>query len=136
MIPRRDLVGPHVCSTHPLKRTMAIHRLAYLRRTAAGLVVLVALVGCGSGPSESDIERVVKASLAQERAAAERIAGRSGDGFFPTVHGVKKRGCTEASSSVYTCDVELDVTPPGGARTKSPTTLRFAKGSDGWAAMR
>lgn len=96
----------------------------------------MALTACGSGPSESDIDRIVKASVAQERGAAERLAGRSGDGFFPTVHGVKKLGCKEASSSIYTCDVELDVTPPGGTRTKSPTTLRFAKGSNGWAAMR
>lgn len=115
---------------------MALHFYDTPLRAASCLVGLALLVGCGSGPSESDIDRVVKASLAQERAAAERFAGTSGAGLFPTVHAVKKLGCKEASTSVYSCDVELDVTPPGGTRTKSPTTLRFAKGSEGWAAMR
>ena len=115
---------------------MAHHRFVTILRVAVCCVGPMALIACGSGPSESDIERVVKASVAADRANVERLAGSSGAGFFPTVHAVKKLGCKEASSSVYACDVEIDVTPPGGPRTKSPTTLRFAKGSDGWAAMR
>jgi len=114
---------------------MARHPLVASLRGASCVIGLAALSACGSGPSESEIERVVKATVAKEKAATERLI-RGGGNVGPTVHAVKKLGCKETSSNVYACDVELDVTPLVGERTKAPTTIRFAKGSDGWAAMR
>lgn len=114
---------------------MARQVLAGSLRIASCVVGLGALSACGNGPSEAEIERVVKATVAQEKAAMGRLVP-GGRNVGPTVHAVKKLGCKEASSNVYACDVELDVTPLVGERTKAPTTIRVAKGSDGWAAMR
>lgn len=104
-------------------------------RLAPFIAALAGLAACGSGPSESEIDAAVKKQVASEKAAAEKMV-TGGASFSMQVHAVKKLGCNEASSAVFACDVEIDATPPGGARTKIPTTIRLAKGSDGWVPMR
>lgn len=55
---------------------MAHHRFVTILRVAVCCVGPMALIACGSGPSESDIERVVKASVAADRGQCRAPCGQ------------------------------------------------------------
>ena len=101
-----------------------------------GLVfAALALAGCGAGPSEGEIEKLVHADVESTAAQMKAMgAGAMAKSFLPTVHGVKKIGC-EKNGSGYLCDVELDI-EQNGSRNKAVVKQRFVKGSDGWVATK
>ena len=100
---------------------------------AAGAALLAA---CSGEPSNSDIEKAVSANAAQGSAQMEQLSRGSSKSFMPEVHSVKKLGCRQQTDTAYLCDIELDMTSPQGVRGKVPTSMRFIKGSEGWAASR
>ena len=94
------------------------------------------LAACSGEPSSSDLERAVSANAAQGSAQMEQLSRGSSKSFMPEVHSVKKLGCRQQTDTAYLCDIELDMTSPQGVRGKVPTSMRFIKGSEGWAASR
>lgn len=52
------------------------------------------------------------------------------------MHAARKLGCKPDAAAAFVCDVELDLTPPRGVRTRTNASLRFVQGSDGWAVAR
>jgi len=98
--------------------------------------VLSILTGCSSEPSGSDIEKAIQTSVGQ----AQQMANSSQEGKMlteafgsTTIHAVKKLGCVQAQGQPgYRCDIELDATAPLVGRTKTTSTIRLVKGSDGW----
>lgn len=100
---------------------------------AAGAALLAA---CSGEPSANDIEKAVSSNAAQGSAQMEQLSRGSSRSFMPEVHSVKKLGCRQETEAAYFCDIELDMTSPQGVRGKVPTSMRFIKGSDGWAASR
>lgn len=100
---------------------------------AAGAVLLAA---CSGEPSANDVEKAVFANAAQGSAQMEQLSRGSSKSFIPQVHSVKKLGCRQETDTAYLCDIELDMTSPQGVRGKVPTSMRFIKASEGWAASR
>ncbi|MBY0241305.1 MAG: hypothetical protein K2X55_18520 [Burkholderiaceae bacterium] len=101
--------------------------MKYLEKfaTACGVLALgIALTGCGSEPSESDIQ----AAITKEQAATPEIM----KGMVPEVSGVKKVGCKADGEKAYICDVELEA-KQFGKTNKGVAQFRLVKGSDGWA---
>lgn len=95
----------------------------------------IALTGCGSGPSEAEIEKVFKADLEQSTKQMTALGGAAmAKMLLPTLHGVKKLGC-EKDGPGYLCDLELDV-EQGGSRSRGAAKQRFVKGSAGWVVSK
>lgn len=99
---------------------------------AAGTALLCA---CSGEPSGGDLEKAVSANFLQGSAQMERLSPGSSKTFIPQVHNVKKLGCRQESGASFSCDIELDMTSRG-VRGKVPTSMRFVKGSEGWAVSR
>ncbi len=78
----------------------------------------LALAGCSSEPSESDIQ----AAVAKEQKAIPEIM----EGLAPEITNVKKIGCKSDSDKAYVCDVELELKQFGSV-TKNATPVRFVK---------
>ena len=111
------------------------HRLSLIVAGAASAL----LAGCGGSPSDGDMLKAVQTQAAAERQAFERFAGRGAAGFLQKTQGeiksVKKIGCKDDGEKAYRCDVEIEL-QQGGSTHKGPASLRFVKGSDGWAVMK
>lgn len=108
-------------------------RSTALRILLAASVAL--LSACSGEPSSSDVEKAVSANAAQGSAQMEQLSRGSSKTFMPQVHGIKKLGCRAETGTAYVCDIELDMTSQG-VRGKVPTSMRFVKGSEGWAISR
>ena len=108
-------------------------RSTALRILLAASVAL--LSACSGEPSSSDVEKAVSANAAQGSAQMEQLSRGSSRAFMPQVHGIKKLGCRAETGTAYVCDIELDMTSQG-VRGKVPTSMRFVKGSEGWAISR
>ena len=93
------------------------------------------LSACSGEPSSSDVEKAVSANASRGSAQMEQLSRGSSTTFMPQIHGVKKLGCRPETSAAYACDIEVDMTSQG-VRGKVPTSMRFIKGSEGWAASR
>lgn len=108
------------------------------RKIAASLALAftsLVLAGCGSGPSEAEIEKIFKADLENTAKQMSAMGGaKMAKMLLPTLHGVKKLGC-EKDGPGYLCDLELDV-EQDGQRTKGAAKQRFIKGSDGWVVTK
>ena len=94
------------------------------------------LVGCSGEPGNADIERALAVQAAQGTARMEQLSKGSSQAFMPAVHAARKLGCKPDTAAAFVCDVELDLTPPRGVRTRTNASLRFVQGSDGWAVAR
>lgn len=88
------------------------------------LLLGITLSGCGSEPSEQDIQ----AAITKEQQATPEIM----EGLVPEITSVKKIGCKADGSSAYVCDVELEA-KQFGAVTKGVSPVRFVKTDNGWA---
>ena len=85
------------------------------------LFALLALSGCYSDPSATDIDTTVRQMHSRTLLSA-----------IVPIHDVSKIGCTSAKGAPgYNCDVEME-TSIVGSRTKTVARLRFVKGNDGW----
>lgn len=93
--------------------------------TALFTSLMLALVGCSSEPSASDIEQTIRAASPKST----------------EVHAVRKVGCAQAQGAAgYMCDVELDATEqrfnPFGksipVRNKAILKLRFFQDEGKW----
>lgn len=93
-----------------------------------------ALSGCSGGPSNSDIEKAIKANVEQATQQAKNMGGSAvSESMLPKVYGVKNLGCAkEKDATGYICDVEVDASAPFVGRSKQVGKMRFIKGSDGW----
>jgi outer membrane murein-binding lipoprotein Lpp len=94
------------------------------------------LAGCSGEPGNADIERALAVQAAQGTARMEQLSKGSSQAFMPAVHAARKLGCKPDTAAAFVCDVELDLTPPRGVRTRTYASLRFVQGSDGWAFAR
>lgn len=94
------------------------------------------LAGCSGEPGNADIERALTAHATQGTMQMEHLSRGSSQAFMPTVHAARKLGCKPDTVAAFVCDVELDLTPPRGVRTRTNASLRFVQGSDGWAVAR
>ena len=94
------------------------------------------LAGCSGEPGNADIEKALAIHAAQGTAQMEQLSRGSSQGFMPQVHAARKLGCKPDTVAAYVCDVELDLTPPRGVRTRTNASLRFVQGSDGWSVSR
>ena len=94
------------------------------------------LAGCSGEPGNADIERALAVQAAQGTARMEQLSKGSSQAFMPAVHAARKLGCKPDTAAAFVCDVELDLTPPQGVRTRTNASLRFVQGSDGWAVAR
>jgi hypothetical protein len=91
---------------------------------AAALFALLALSGCYSEPTATDIETTVR-----------QLHGKTLLSAIVPILGVKKLGCTSAKGAPgYHCDVEME-TSIVGSRTKTVARMRFAKNNDGWTLI-
>lgn len=105
--------------------------------TAAVLLGNAWLVsGCSSKPNNTDIEKALVISAVQGSAQMEQISKGSSQAYLPQVHSARKLGCKPDTTAAYVCDVELDMTPPRGTRTRTSASMRFVHGSDGWSMSR
>jgi hypothetical protein len=102
----------------------------------AGVVLTTFLAACSSGPSESDIQAIVKKQIEEsnkQMAAFGSIFGSGGEAaakaFSAEVPGIKKLGCKEDGERAYKCDLEIS-----SKGDKRIVPARFVKGSDGWVA--
>ncbi len=96
----------------------------------------VLLTGCSGEPSGSDIRKAVQTNAVQGAANMEQMSRGSSRNFMPQVHEVRKLGCKQENQAAWLCDVELDMTSPQGVRGRTPVSLRFVSGSDGWSVSR
>jgi hypothetical protein len=97
---------------------------------SATLALCLSLTACGGAPSEGDMKKAVLEQSAQQMAAIKKMGG----GFamaMPEIKNLTKIGCKEDGEKAYRCDVEIEVKHNGQVQ-KSPATMRFTKGSDGW----
>ncbi|RYI18360.1 MAG: hypothetical protein EON48_09780 [Acetobacteraceae bacterium] len=94
------------------------------------------LAGCSGEPGNADIEKALTVNAAQGNVQMEQLSKGSSQAFMPQVHAARKLGCKPDTSAAFVCDVELDLTPPRGVRTRTNASLRFVQGSDGWAVAR
>lgn len=86
------------------------------------MALTVLLAGCGSGPSEGEIEKIFKAEAEQAAQQMKSLgAGAMAKSFVPTLHSVKKIGCEKNGAGVL-CDLELDV-EQNGTRNKGEAAL-------------
>lgn len=104
---------------------------------AVSLVALsVVLVGCSSGPSESDVRKAVEKSIDTMNQQMAEFAGPAAaarlDRYRLTHFDLL--GCEGADES-YTCDAVMSMETPLVPVTDTPVTLRLRKGSGGWMVM-
>lgn len=96
------------------------------------VAALLALSGCGDGPSASDIDKTVRAKVDADTKQHNQSPWSMFD-IQTEVHSVQKIGCVAASDSIgFNCDVEMDVSNSRTGRNKSVQKIRFVKGNDGW----
>jgi len=108
------------------------------RRAPAAAVVLAFgwMLGCSSGPSESDIRAAFEAQIDEAARAAEGFAGKgTADRFKVEIHSVEKLGCNASGDGAYLCDVKVDATAPLMGRTSQASTVRLRKTGDGWVLV-
>ena len=116
-----------------MPNTFTQARSTALRILLAASVAL--LSACSGEPSNSDVEKAISANASRGSAQMEQLSRGSSKTFMPQIHGVRKLGCRPETSAAYACDIEVDMTSRG-VRSKVPTSMRFIKGSEGWAASR
>ncbi len=79
------------------------------------------------------MEQAVKASHQQSVEMASKIAGGMLERMVPKLHGVQKLSCkAEKEGSGYLCEVELDTENVFTGRSKTVSSVRLVKGSEGW----
>lgn len=103
-----------------------------------GAAALLSLVGCGTGPSEGDIDAAIQKLVKEQNKQMDAIGAMVGgahsnmmDDMKAEAPKVKKVGCKEDGESAFRCDVEI--TKKQGTNV---APLRFVKGSDGWVVAR
>lgn len=103
---------------------------------AAFVLALGWMLGCSSGPSESDIRSAFDAQIDEAARAAEGFAGKgAADLFKVEIHSVEKLGCNASGDGAYLCDVKVDSTAPVVGRTSQSSTVRLRQTGDGWVLM-
>lgn len=102
------------------------------------LGLTVFLTACSSEPSAGDIEKEIKAQVANSQEAITKMAGNNpqvaemAKSMQITVHSVNKIGCKSDGDKAYKCDVEMDLENGLTGRKKQTVPVRMVKGSDGW----
>lgn len=102
----------------------------------ACLCLPVLLTACGGGPSDSEIEKAIKAKMAEsQRAMASAMSILPGGGgatqeMERRVAAAKVEAGKKTEQQDGSYSVVVTVTVDGQPNTKS---IRFIKGSDGWA---
>ena len=105
-------------------------------RQAFALGACLALSACGGAPSEADMRAAVDSQVKAQTTAMEGFVGKkameASKGMTPEIKSFRKIGCKEDGEKAYRCDVEVEVSQLGST-AKSAKSMRFVKGSDGWA---
>lgn len=96
---------------------------AQIKGLSIGVVLVLALAGCGGEPSEKDIQSAI---MKEQQATPELMKG-----LVPEITGVKKVGCKADGDKAYVCDLEMDAKQFGTTK-KAVAPVRFIKASDGW----
>lgn len=88
-------------------------------RTLSALILLMALSGCSSGPSESDI----RAALVKQ---TEGLGAVTGINYKDAFAKIKLVGCAKAELGSYKCDI---------AGERGVVSGRFVKSDGVWVAV-
>lgn len=89
------------------------------------------LTACSSGPSDKEMEIALQKNVDQTVGALLGDSKESRDAR-PKFTSVRRLDCKGDGEKAYKCDVELEVSSMLG-KQKSTQSIRFVKGSDGWA---
>ena len=99
-----------------------------MNRTLLAVLPLALLIGCGTGPSDSDMNEAIAQSMQESYKQMESVVGNGpAERFKEPAPTVKKIGCQKDGESAFVCDVEVTT-----ADRKVVSALRFVKSSDGW----
>lgn len=117
-----------------------------MKRFVSISLLMAALSGCSSAPSDDDIKAVLQADQKQSEAQAEALAAGGGLAAdmvrqmvvqsHVEIVSARKLGCKEDGEKAYRCDVEIEAQQGGKALKPAPVSLRLVKGSQGWSAQR
>lgn len=100
-----------------------------IAKLATPFIATVFLFGCSKGPSESDIESVIKKNVQGYNSLIPRALG--GNMKFE-IHEVISHGCKEEKPDVFDCDIEVDMTSPVLGRNKDRSNVEFVKRDGEW----
>ncbi len=99
-----------------------------MKRSILAVLPFFLLTACGTGPSESAMNKAMEQSMLDTYKQVESFSGKElADRFKEPTPVLKKIGCKEDGDSAFLCDVEVSVDGRKGA-----VPIRFVKTSDGW----
>jgi hypothetical protein len=104
------------------------------RATRPLIAVLAATLMLGAcGPSRTDIEAAMQASLGTTNGVVTGLLGQSAR---IEISDVTRLGCEKHSPASYRCDVEWTTAVPVFGASRHTDTLVFIRGSGGWTVAR
>ena len=108
-------------------------------RLSAYIGGVLLLTSCSSEPSEKNMREALDKQLQSQVDGMQQMLGKeavqSSKALLPEIKSLKKIGCKPDGNNAFNCDVELEVSQLGGS-SKSATSIRFVKSSDGWMAIK
>lgn len=103
-------------------------------KTAFAIAASALLIGCSSGPSESDVRKALERSLESMNSELREALGNSARVEAFELTDFDLLGCEEAGES-YSCDVVMSMDTPLMKVSDRSTTLRVRKGGGGWRVI-
>ncbi len=106
-----------------------------MRKFVAVCISLSALLlaGCSGGPSEGDIEKLLRAEQEKTVASMAALIGeKKAKQMAGEIHTVTKKNCAESSDNTYICEISVDMEAPLVGRKTQDAKVTLIDGDNGW----